>query len=58
MISNIVLIDVECPKCHTIRKVDIKQTSILCSNEDCLTNTGKRTRFYVYQKRIINYNNI
>ena len=49
---------VECPKCKTRHIMHIKQNTKVCDNPDCLTKKGVRTRFNVYDKRIISYNKI
>ena len=51
--NSIEFLIVECPKCKTLHKIHNEQLTILCKNKLCLTISNKRTRFYVYNKRII-----
>ena len=45
--------DVMCPKCRTISVSDSTQLTKVCPNNECKTNKGKRTRFFITDKRIV-----
>lgn len=51
IVNDLVFYYVKCPKCNEVYKIHYKQTTILCKN--CLTKSGKKYRFYVFNKRII-----
>jgi len=42
---------VECPKCQTLQIVHPEQQTKVCDNEDCLTPSKIRTRFYIYYNK-------
>lgn len=48
-----VYFEVKCPKCYTVSSADYNQLTKVCPNESCLTKTGKRTRYYIDIKRIV-----
>lgn len=45
---------VMCPKCGQEHNIHHEQSTVLCNNKGCLTQSGYRTRFYVTNKRIKN----
>lgn len=44
---------VECPKCKEIRRIHYKHSTATCRNPDCKTKKGAKTRFWIYDNRII-----
>lgn len=48
-VQNLMVVTVECPKCEMIHIIHSSQTTVQC---ECLTKSGKLTRFYVFQERV------
>lgn len=44
---------VRCPKCNQERRVHYTHTTAVCSNPNCRTPSGTRTRFWITDNRII-----
>lgn len=55
MVQNFIILTVECPKCQAIHIIHHTQCTIQC---DCTTKSGRKTRFYVFDKRIKSMNSI
>ena len=49
IVQDLIIFTIECPKCQMPHVIHHSQTTVQC---DCLTNSGKKTRFYVYPSRI------
>ena len=49
LVQNFVVLTVECPKCESVHVIHQNQTTVQCT---CETASGKRTRFYIYSRRI------
>lgn len=49
---------VSCPKCKENYWIDANQNTKVCENPDCLTKSGKQTRFYIFDRRIIDWKRI
>lgn len=46
---NFIILTVECPKCQAVHVIHHTQLTVQCF---CTTDSGKKTRFYVFQDRI------
>lgn len=44
---------VKCPKCQCEYKVGEFQVTKVCENPECLRPNGERTRFYLFDRRIV-----
>ena len=50
--------EAKCPKCYHTQTVHYQQLTVICSNPECFTRSGNKTRYYITKERISKYEKV